>query len=211
MGNLKGHPRLAISAASGQREKPTLIASAPYIEDHSPDSSRNVNGSSHASNLCGPTRGPNLEQLQSELQEYVKCLTKIHKEIFTQVKGATEGRTSTIDDEHLKEVLPGDYVYVKTFKRGWSEPRREGPFEVILATPTAVKVKGRKVWIHLNHCSRAPDLLRPVTSAGPDQQQPHIAEDSGAGEQAVVGPSGVSRPITRSIKRATPPDDDDSE
>ncbi|KAL7868458.1 hypothetical protein SRHO_G00098420 [Serrasalmus rhombeus] len=53
--------------------------------------------------LRGPTRGPNLEQLQKELQEYVKCLTKIHKEIFTQVKGATEGRTSTIDDERLKE------------------------------------------------------------------------------------------------------------
>ncbi|KAL7868462.1 hypothetical protein SRHO_G00098460 [Serrasalmus rhombeus] len=117
--------------------------------------------------LREPTHGPNLEQLQSELQEYVKCLTKIHKEIFTQVKGATEGRTSTIDDERLKEVLPGDYV--------------------------------------------APDLLRPVTSAGPDQQQPHIAEDSGAGDQAVAGPSGVSRPITRSITRATPPDDDDSE
>ncbi|KAL7852682.1 hypothetical protein SRHO_G00184670 [Serrasalmus rhombeus] len=58
---------------------------------------------------------------------------------YIEVKGATEGRTSTIDDERLKEVLPGDYVYIKTFKRGWSEPRREGPFEVVLATPTAVK------------------------------------------------------------------------
>ncbi|KAL7857201.1 hypothetical protein SRHO_G00161000 [Serrasalmus rhombeus] len=161
--------------------------------------------------LRGPTRGPNLEQLQKELQEYVKCLTKIHKEIFTQVKGATEGRTSTIDDERLKEVLPGDYVYIKTFKRGWSEPRREGPFEVVLATPTAVKVKGRKVWIHLNHCSRAPDLLRPVTSEGPDQQPPHAAADGEARDQPAAGPSGISRPVTRSITRATPPDDEDSD
>ncbi|KAL7831307.1 hypothetical protein SRHO_G00308100 [Serrasalmus rhombeus] len=144
-------------------------------------------------------------------QKWDKDRSVQKQEIFTQVKGATEGRTSTIDDERLKEVLPGDYVYVKTFKRGWSEPRREGPFEVILAMPTAVKVKGRKVWIHLNHCSRAPDLLRPVASAGPDQQQPHIAEDSGAGDQAVAGQSGVSQPITRSITRTTPPDDDDSE
>ncbi|KAL7871683.1 hypothetical protein SRHO_G00066660 [Serrasalmus rhombeus] len=161
--------------------------------------------------LRGPTRGPNLEQLQKELQEYVKCLTKIHKEIFTQVKGATEGRTSTIDDERLKEVLPGDYVYIKTFKRGWSEPRREGPFEVVLATPTAVKVKGRKVWIHLNHCSRAPDLLRPVTSEGPDQQPPHAAADGEARDQPAAGPSRISRPVTRSITRATPPDDEDSD
>ncbi|KAL7856316.1 hypothetical protein AOLI_G00199200 [Acnodon oligacanthus] len=89
--------------------------------------------------LRGPTRGPNLEQLQKELQEYVKCLTKIHREIFTQVKGTTEGRTSNIADESLKEVLSGDYVYIKPFKRLWTEPRREGPFEVILATPTAIK------------------------------------------------------------------------
>ncbi|KAL7879862.1 hypothetical protein SRHO_G00021160 [Serrasalmus rhombeus] len=58
---------------------------------------------------------------------------------------------------------------------------------------------------------RAPDLLSPVTSAGPDQQQPHTADDSGAEDQAVAGPSGVSRPITRSITRATPPDDEDSD
>ncbi|KAL7880019.1 hypothetical protein SRHO_G00022730 [Serrasalmus rhombeus] len=128
-----------------------------------------------------------------------------------KVKGATEGRTSTIDDERLKEVLPGDYVYIKTFKRGWSEPRREGPFEVVLATPTAVKVKGRKVWIHLNHCSRAPDLLRPVTSEGPDQQPPHAAADGEARDQPAAGPSRISRPVTRSITRATPPDDEDSD
>ncbi|KAL7825011.1 hypothetical protein SRHO_G00294800 [Serrasalmus rhombeus] len=136
--------------------------------------------------LRGPTRGPNLEQLQNELQEYVKCLTKIHKEIFTQVKGATEGRTSTIDDERLKEVLPGD-TYT-------SKPLREAGVNQDMKD-------------HL----RAPDLLRPVALAGPDQQQPHIADDSGAEDQAVAGPSGVSRPITRSITRATPPDDEDSE
>ena len=70
------------------------------------------------------------------------------------MKGATEGRKSDIRDQ-LKQVLPRDYVYIRVFKRGWTEPRHEGPSKVVLANPTAVKVEGRKVWVHLNHCSRA--------------------------------------------------------
>lgn len=27
---------------------------------------------------------------------------------------------------------------------------------MIFGTPTAVKVKGKTTWLHLNHCSRAP-------------------------------------------------------
>ncbi|KAK3508197.1 hypothetical protein QTP70_017105, partial [Hemibagrus guttatus] len=40
------------------------------------------------------------------------------------------------------QVEPGDYVYIRVFKhKHWKEPRREGPFKVVLATPTAVKVE----------------------------------------------------------------------
>ncbi|KAG7316765.1 hypothetical protein KOW79_020306 [Hemibagrus wyckioides] len=90
--------------------------------------------------LRGPYKGPSLEQLESELGNYVKHLTEIHRAIFQQVKGATEGRTSEIDEE-LRTVKPGDWVYVKVFKRRWNEPRRVGPLKVVLATPTAVKVE----------------------------------------------------------------------
>lgn len=64
------------------------------------------------------------------------------------------GRSSEIPEE-LKKVQPGDWVYVKVFKRGWDNPRREGPYKVVLATPTTVKVEAKTVWYHLNHCCRA--------------------------------------------------------
>ncbi|XP_046694299.1 uncharacterized protein LOC124378612 [Silurus meridionalis] len=70
-----------------------------------------------------------------------------------KVREATHGAQV---DEPLQQVQPGDYVYIKVFKRKhWSEPRREGPFKVVLATPTAVKVEGKEYWYHLNHCCRA--------------------------------------------------------
>ncbi|KAK3518470.1 hypothetical protein QTP70_000905 [Hemibagrus guttatus] len=82
------------------------------------------------------------------------------------VKGATEGRTSEINEE-LRTVKPGDWVYVKVFKRRWNKPRRVGPLKVILATPIALKVKRKNAWFHLNHCCRAPEpIARQVLPPG---------------------------------------------
>ncbi|KAM3609626.1 uncharacterized protein V6R79_017931 [Siganus canaliculatus] len=99
--------------------------------------------------LRGPYKGPSLEQLQCELASYVQQLTQIHRTVFQQVKGATEDRAASIP-EPLQQVSPGDWVYVKVFKRKWNQPRREGPFKVILATPTAVKVEDKRWQSHTN-------------------------------------------------------------
>ncbi|KAI5086700.1 hypothetical protein C0J45_23928, partial [Silurus meridionalis] len=101
----------------------------------------------------GPYTGSSLEQLEADMSSYCKHLTQIHRTLYLQVREATHGAQV---DEPLQQVQPGDYVYIKVFKRKhWSEPRREGPFKVVLATPTAVKVEGKEYWYHLNHCCRA--------------------------------------------------------
>uniref|UniRef100_A0AAV2LD86 Murine leukemia virus integrase C-terminal domain-containing protein n=1 Tax=Knipowitschia caucasica TaxID=637954 RepID=A0AAV2LD86_KNICA len=64
--------------------------------------------------------------------------------------------SQTKEEEVPPAVKPGDLVYVKTFRRKWHTPRREGPYEVVNATSTAVQVKGSPTWYHLNHCVKAP-------------------------------------------------------
>ncbi|GCC35425.1 hypothetical protein chiPu_0013909 [Chiloscyllium punctatum] len=50
-------------------------------------------------------------------------------------------------------ITPGDWVYVRVFRRCWNEPRREEPF--IKALPTTIQVEGRHIWYHLNYCTTA--------------------------------------------------------
>ncbi|XP_052425984.1 uncharacterized protein LOC127968690 isoform X2 [Carassius gibelio] len=60
------------------------------------------------------------------------------------------------ESETACPVVPGDQVYLRVFRRKWNEPRREGPYTVVRATPTAVQVEGSTTWYHLNHCTRVP-------------------------------------------------------
>lgn len=147
--------------------------------------------------LRGPVEGPPLERLERELQSYLQHLTKIHKAVFSQVKGATLEREVEIP-ETLQQITPGDWVFVKVFKRKWDEPRREGPFKVHLATRTALKVEGKKFWFHLNHCSKAEDPegtfeayrrrapspgTEGVGNATPQSQDPHQDGDGNTSPQ----------------------------
>ncbi|XP_060767569.1 uncharacterized protein LOC132875024 isoform X2 [Neoarius graeffei] len=58
----------------------------------------------------------------------------------------------------LHDLQPGDWIVVKDFRRTkWNKPRWNGPFQVLLTTPLAVKVTGRVTWIHASHCRRVPE------------------------------------------------------
>uniref|UniRef100_UPI00358E3615 uncharacterized protein n=1 Tax=Myxine glutinosa TaxID=7769 RepID=UPI00358E3615 len=50
---------------------------------------------------------------------------------------------------------PGDFVFIKVFKRKSSlQPRWTGPHKVLLVTHTAVKCQEKSSWIHASHCKR---------------------------------------------------------
>ncbi|XP_044221330.1 protein NYNRIN-like [Thunnus albacares] len=130
----------------------------------------------------GPYEGPPLEQCERELTCYLQHLTQIHKVVFQQIKTVAESKDVEIP-EQLRTVEPGDWVYVKVFKRKWDQPRREGPFKVILATPTALKVEGKRFWFHLNHCCRARSRQEPERDGNASRQE----------ERQQCGPQGERR------------------
>nr|KAF6273856.1 hypothetical protein mMyoMyo1_010838 [Myotis myotis] len=56
--------------------------------------------------------------------------------------------------QRLCTKSPGQLIR-KRHDPGTLEPQWEGPFQVILSTPTAVKAWGKKRWIHRTHIKKA--------------------------------------------------------
>ncbi|KAL2076907.1 hypothetical protein ACEWY4_027497 [Coilia grayii] len=158
----------------------------------------------------GEDRGPPLELLQREIRQYVQQLSLVHKTVYAQAlrREPLQGPA----DEVQRPIQPGDWVFVRVFKRSSLQPRREGPFQVTRATPTAVQIRGSNVWYHLNFCCRAPDPSvpsaqprhdgppghPPSTSDGPTPspgqatQSPGLSGEPGPGDLPPgEGPSGA--------------------
>ncbi|XP_013885351.1 uncharacterized protein LOC106533546 [Austrofundulus limnaeus] len=99
-------------------------------------------------------KGPPLSLLEDEMKTYVKYLAALHNDICTYVRNRPEQEAPV---EQKSDVLkPGDKVFVKVFRRKWFNERREGPYEVVRNTGTAVQVKGSPTWYHPSHCVKAP-------------------------------------------------------
>lgn len=75
-------------------------------------------------------------------------------------------------------MQPGDKVFVKVFRRKWFNERRQGPFEVVRSTGTAVQVKGSPTWYHLSHCVKAPKEVASRSQRRDDDgpREPNAAE-----------------------------------
>ena len=103
-------------------------------------------------------KGPSLAPLEDEMRAYVTYMATLHKRISMYVSNRQrqDEVQERLDEQRRITVEPGDKVFVKVFRRKWYNERREGPFEVVRSTGTAVQVKGSPTWYHLSHCVKAP-------------------------------------------------------
>lgn len=105
-------------------------------------------------------------------------------------------------DVPCHNIQPGDYVFVKEHRKKNSLTARwEGPFQLLLITHTAVKVKERRSWIHASHVRRTADpteLIDPVTQDPSLEESP---EDEVQRTEVALSNQTVTKPAsTRSFE-----------
>ncbi|GCC30201.1 hypothetical protein chiPu_0008649 [Chiloscyllium punctatum] len=138
----------------------------------------------------GPYDRHGLKQLELELKQQ---LTTMHESIHTQEKLR---KPESGNKEGL--IKPGGQVYIRVFQRKWNEPRREGPFTVIKASPTAIQVEGQPMWYHLNHCTRV--LPQAQTDSG--FQVCEGGEVAAMVGRTMLGPVTPLRDLEQSVSEA---------
>ncbi|KAG3264572.1 hypothetical protein H1C71_000890 [Ictidomys tridecemlineatus] len=92
------------------------------------------------------------DSFHTPLLDRLKALEKTQRYLWKQL--ATSCQPGDEGTPHRYQV--GDFVYVRRHQVSSLEPRWKGPYQVLLITPTAVKVDGITSWIHASHLKPAP-------------------------------------------------------
>ncbi|XP_069460943.1 uncharacterized protein [Ambystoma mexicanum] len=94
---------------------------------------------------------------------------------------------------------PGSLVLIKNFERKTAlAPRWHSPYQVLLATQMAIRVDGRKAWIHATHAKRFPALL----TTSDDKRKETVSET----KETVASPVPQHQP-KREVKLETEPEE----
>lgn len=100
----------------------------------------------------GIQRGVSVQAGDEIMTSYMVALSKQLNKIRKHVVG-TRGRGL---DGPVHNIQPGDYVYIKSLTEKTLEPQWEGPFQVLLTSFTAIRIKERSAWIHHTRVKKAP-------------------------------------------------------
>ncbi|CAI5773821.1 Hypothetical predicted protein [Podarcis lilfordi] len=113
-----------------------------------------------------------LEVAESELTKYIM---QLQKQLIVLHRYAAASQNIPLD-ENIHPFRPGDWILAKAYQKVPLQPTWEGPYQVLLTTPTSVKVAEKSAWLHHTRCKPAspPD---PTDDDAPYSTPPQPAED----------------------------------